>query len=343
MLPTENAVWLGRELQRRFRLPCWQFALTATDANRFAIRLARYLTGRSRILVFNGCYHGTVDETFVSILDGQPISSPGNAGPPVDPTLTTRVVEFNDLPALEAALQYDDVACVLAEPALTNVGIVLPQAGFHPAMREITRRTGALLIIDETHTISAGPGGYNQKFGLQPDILTLGKPIASGVPAAVYGLTADLAARLSSKLGAEADLVHGIGGTLAGNALSLAAMRATFEHVLTPAFYEQTIPMAARYVQGVESVIREFDLPWHITQLGCRAEYGFCESPPINGAQARAAQDSQLSAYLHLANLNRGVLLTPFHNMALFAPSVNAADIDRCTQVFREIVNPLFY
>jgi glutamate-1-semialdehyde 2,1-aminomutase len=343
MLPTEDAVWLGAELERRFGLPCWQFALTATDANRFAIRLARYLTGRQRIVVFNGCYHGTVDETFISLLDGQPVSSPGNAGPPVDPTLTTRVVEFNDISALESVLGHTDVACVLAEPALTNVGIVLPQPGFHHALREVTRRTGVLLIIDETHTISTGPGGYTQAFDLQPDILTLGKPIAGGVPAAIYGFSAELAARLSSKLAAEADLVHGIGGTLAGNALSLAAMHAAFEHVLIPAFYEQTIPMATRYVNGVESVIREFDLSWHISQLGCRAEYGFCNPPPVNGTQARLAQDPHLSAYMHLASLNRGVLLTPFHNMALISPSVSPADIDHCTEVFREIVQALIF
>jgi glutamate-1-semialdehyde 2,1-aminomutase len=341
MLPTEDVVWLGAELEHRFGLPFWQFALTATDANRFAIRLARYLTGRSRVLVFNGCYHGTVDEAFVSLLDGQPVSSPGNAGPPVDPVVTTRVVEFNDISALESVIKIGDVACVLAEPALTNVGIVLPEPGYHQALREITRRAGILLIIDETHTISASPGGYTQAFSLQPDILTLGKPIAGGVPASVYGFSANLAARLSSKLKGEADLVHGIGGTLAGNALSLAAMRATFEHVLTPAFYDQTIPMTTRYVKGVETVIREFNLPWHITQLGCRAEYGFCDPPPTNGAQARAAQDAQLSAYMHLASLNRGILLTPFHNMALIAPSITSSDINRCTQVFREIVQEL--
>ncbi len=338
MLPTEDAVWVGAELARRFGLPYWQTTLTATDANRFAIRLARYVTGRSRVLVFNGCYHGTVDEAFISLHDGQPVSRPGNAGPPVDPTVTTKVVEFNDPAALQAALAPGDVACVLAEPALTNIGIVLPEPGYHEALREITRRSGTLLIIDETHTISAGPGGCTQADGLQPDILTLGKPIASGVPAGVYGLSAAVAEQIAAALEREHGLIHGIGGTLAGNALSLAAMRATLQHVLTEAAFARTIPLAVRYTRGVESVIAEFDLPWQITRLGCRAEYWFCPTPPRNGSEALAAQDDELVRYMHLAQLNRGVLLTPFHNMALIAPQVSEADVDLHTQVFRDVV-----
>jgi glutamate-1-semialdehyde 2,1-aminomutase len=341
MLPTEDAIWVAGELHRRFGLPFWQTALTATDANRFSIRMARYITGRSRILVFNGCYHGTVDEAFITIRDGKPLSRPGNAGPPVDPTITTRVVEFNDIPALEAALEPGDVACVLAEPALTNIGIVLPEAGYHDALRGITQRTGTLLIIDETHTISAGPGGYTQAYGLQPDMLTLGKPIASGVPAAVYGFSAEVAHRISAAMKAKGELIHGVGGTLAGNALSLAAMRATFQQVLTQETFDHTIPLAVRYAQGVASVMQEFDLPWHITRLGCRAEYWFRSTPPRNGAEAHAAEDVELARYMHLATLNRGVLLTPFHNMALIAPDVTEADIDMHTQVFRQVVMAL--
>ncbi len=341
MLPTEDAVWLGEELHRRFGLPYWQIALTATDANRFTIRLARYITGRKRILVFNGCYHGTVDESFVTIVDGKPVSREANAGPPVDPTLTTRVIEFNDIPALEAALQPGDVACVLAEPALTNIGIVLPEPGYHAALREITHRTETLLIIDETHTISAGPGGYTQAHHLQPDMLTLGKPIGSGMPTAVYGFSAEVADRISRAIQNEGETIHGVGGTLAGNALSLTAMRATFQHVLTQQAFERTIPLALRYTQGVEGVIQEFDLPWHITRLGCRAEYWFRSTPPRNGAEARASQDDELARYMHLATLNRGILLTPFHNMALIAPDVTEADIDLHTWVFRDVVKAL--
>jgi glutamate-1-semialdehyde 2,1-aminomutase len=341
MLPTEDAIWIGEELDRRFGLPFWQVALTATDANRFAIRLARYITGRDQILVFNGCYHGTVDESFIVLQNGKAVSRPGNAGPPVDPTITTRVVEFNDIPALETALGSGKVACVLAEPALTNIGIVLPEPGYHQALREITRRTGTLLIIDETHTISTGPGGYTQAYGLQPDMLTLGKPIGSGIPAAVYGFSTEVANRISTAMQKEEGLLLGIGGTLAGNALSLAAMRATFEHVLTEQAFKHIISLAKRYVAGVESVIEAFELAWQITRLGCRAEYWFQDTRPRNGSEALASYDSELARYMHLATLNRGVLLTPFHNMALMAPDLAEADIDFHTRIFSEVVEAL--
>jgi len=342
MLPTEDALWIGRELQRRFGLPYWQLALTATDANRFAIRLARQITGRKTILVFNWCYHGTVDETFVTLEDGKAVPRRGNIGPAVDPSITTKVVEFNDLAALEAALADEDVACVLAEPVMTNIGIVHPQAGFHEALREITCRTGTLLIIDETHTICTSPGGYTAAYNLEPDILTLGKPIAGGVPAAVYGFSAEVAERIRANLSVDLADTGGIGGTLAGNALSVAAMKATLEHVLTQEAYDHTIPLAERWTAGVQSVIDDYQLPWHVTQLGCRAEYWFCEDAPQNGGEAVASMDDDLDRYMHLAALNRGILLTPFHNMALIAPQTTAADIDRHTDVFRESVAQLF-
>ncbi len=268
MLPTEDAVWVGEELARRFGLPCWQCAVTATDANRFAIRLARHVTGRPKILVFNWCYHGTVDETFATLVDGRIVPREGSLGPPVDPALTTRVVEFNDLPGLEAALAHGDVACVLAEPALTNVGIVHPEPGFHAALRALTRRSGTLLIIDETHTICAGPGGYTRAHGLEPDILTLGKAVAGGVPGAVYGFSAAFAERVQARSRLETADTGGIGGTLAGNALATAAMRATLEHVLTEASYRRTIPLAERFARGVEGVIADERLPWIVKRLG---------------------------------------------------------------------------
>ncbi len=342
MLPTEDILWIGQELERRFGLPYWQLALTATDANRFAIRLARQITGRKYILIFNWCYHGTVDETFVTLDDGKAASRRGNIGPAIDPVFTTKVVEFNDLAALEAALSDGDVACVLAEPVMTNIGIVHPQAGFHDALREITRRTGTLLIIDETHTICTSPGGYTAAYNLQPDMLTIGKPIAGGVPAAVYGFSTEIAERVRANLSVDLADTGGIGGTLAGNALSVAAMKATLEHVLTQATYDHTIPLAERWAAGVQSVIDEYQLPWHVTQLGCRAEYWFCENAPQNGGEAVASMDDDLDRYMHLAALNRGILLTPFHNMALIAPQATAADIDRHTEVFRESVAQLF-
>jgi glutamate-1-semialdehyde 2,1-aminomutase len=341
MLPTEDAIWVGEELSRRFGLPFWQMALTATDANRFAIRLARHVTGRPRILVFDWCYHGSVDETFITLRGGVPGPRSGTLGPPVDPAVTTRVVEFNDVGALEEALAARDVACVLAEPAMTNIGIVHPAPGFHEALRDATRRTGTLLILDETHTICAGPGGYTRAHGLEPDVLTLGKPIAGGVPAAVYGLSAELADRVRRSIRPEESDTGGIGGTLAGNALSLAAMRATLAHVLTEEAYARTIPLAQRFSDGVERVLAAHRLPWHVTRLGCRAEYWFSPTPPRNGAEAAAAVDAELDRYMHLAALNRGILLTPFHNMALICPQTTEEDIDLHTRVFEESVAPL--
>ncbi len=341
MLPTEDALWVGEELTRRFGLPYWQFTLTATDANRFSIRLARAITGRSRVLVFNYCYHGTVDETFISLWDGVAGPRRGNIGPPVNPAVTTRVVEFNDLAALEEALAFRDVACVLAEPAMTNVGIVHPEPGFHASLREITRRTGTLLILDETHTICAGPGGYTRAHNLEPDFFVLGKPVASGLPAATYGFTAEVAGQIQARMSLEDCDVGGIGGTLAGNALALSAMRATLEDVLTPAAYNRMIPLAERFTDGVAAAIEGAQLPWHVTRLGCRAEYLFTALRPRNGSEAAAAMDFALERFMHLYALNRGILLTPFHNMALMSPATTAEDIDAHTGVFREAIREL--
>ena len=338
MLPSEDALWVSQELSRRFGVPSWQFALTATDANRFSIRLARHLTGRPKVLVFNWCYHGTVDETFATLVDGVVGPRSGNLGPPVNPSETTRVVEFNDVEALERELAHGDVAVVLTEPALTNIGIVHPEPGFHDAMRELTRRHGALLAIDETHTICCGPGGFTAAHGLEPDIVTIGKPIAGGIPAAAYGFSEEVAARLGGRIELEDVDVGGIGGTLAANALSLAAMRATLGEVLTAEAFARMIPLAERWTDGVEAGIAEAGLPWHVTRLGCRAEYLFGPERPRNGAEAHAAGDVALERYMHLFALNRGILLTPFHNMALMSPATTEADVDRHTEVFREAV-----
>ena len=341
MLPGASAEAVAALLAERFGLPSWQFALTATDANRFALRLARSLTGRSKVLVMNWCYHGTVDETFAVLDDtGAVVPRPGSTGAAVDPALTTRVVEFNDLDALDAALAHGDVACVLTEPALTNIGIVLPEPGYLEALRERTRAAGALLIIDETHTICAGPGGYTAAFGLDPDILTIGKPIAGGVPMAAWGLSAELAERAGAMFMSDDTDVSGVGGTLAGNALSLAAAQATLSTTLTAADYEHTIALATRWTAGVAEVIERAGLAWHVQQLGCRAEYWFCP-PPRNGGQAAAAVDHDLDAFMHLWCMNRGVLLAPFHNMALMAPATTAADVDRHTEVFASAVEAL--
>jgi glutamate-1-semialdehyde 2,1-aminomutase len=341
MLPTEDALWVGEELARRFGLPYWQFTLTATDANRFSIRIAREITGRPKILVYNYCYHGTVDESFISLRDGVAGPRRGNIGQPVNPAETTRVVEFNDLGALEAALAHGDVACILAEPVMTNVGIIHPDPCYWQAAADLARRHGTLLIFDETHTICAGPGGYTREHGLGPDLFVIGKPIASGLPAGTYGCSAEVAEQITRRIQLEDCDTGGIGGTLAGNALSLAAMRATLEHVLTPGAFEHMIPLAKRFTDGVAAAISEAGLPWHVTRLGCRAEYLFHPHPPRNGGEAAAAVDFELERFMHLYALNRGILLTPFHNMALMSPATTIADIDLHTRAFSDAVHEL--
>jgi len=341
MLPSEDALWVGQELTRRFGLARWQFALTATDANRFAIRLGRALTRRPKILVFNWCYHGTVDETFATLDGGAVHSREGNVGPPVPLAETTRVVEWNDVEGLERELQQGDVACVLTEPALTNIGIVLPDDGFHDALRELTRTTGTLLAIDETHTLSAGPGGCTRAWSLEPDIVTIGKAIGGGMPAAAFGVSAELAERVAERTDADYEDTGGIGGTLAGNALSLAAVRATLEHVLTEETFAHTIPLAERFATDVAETIEGEALPWHVTRLGCRAEYRFRPTAPRTGADAADAIDDELDRYMHLYALNRGVLLTPFHNMALISPATTLADVETHSAVFAGAVEEL--
>jgi glutamate-1-semialdehyde 2,1-aminomutase len=322
------------ELHRRFGMAKWQLTTSATDANRFVLRFARHLTGRPKVCVMEWCYHGTVDET-LAVLDaeGAVVSRPGAIGPQVDPALTTRVVPFNDLEALDRALAHGDVAALLMEPALTNIGIVLPEPGYHDAVREITRRHGVILVIDETHTISAGPGGCTRAWGLDPDIVVIGKPIGGGFPVAAYGVTEEIAATLDPALrGHDAD-VAGVGGTLAGSAMATAAVRATLSTTLLDADYDRMIPLATRWTDGVAAAIAEFGVSWSVQQLGCRAEYWFCPLPQ-NGAAAAAAVDEDLDAFMHLWALNRGILMTPFHNMALLSPAHEEADVDRHTEVF---------
>jgi glutamate-1-semialdehyde 2,1-aminomutase len=342
MMPTENAAWVGRELERRFGPARWSFTLTASDANRWAIRLARHVTGRPKILVYAWCYHGSVDETFaLPGPDGEAVSRPGNVGAPVDLAATTRVVEFNDLDALDRALAHGDVAAVLMEPALTNIGIVLPEPGYMEGVREVTGRHGTLLINDETHTFSAGPGGATGAWDLKPDMVTIGKSIAGGIPMGAYGLDAAVAERLHAL--DDIDLIDtgGVGGTLAGNALSIDATRATLEQVLSGAAFESMIARATRYTAGVNEAITELGVPWSISQLGARAEYRFASPAPTDGSSSEAAGDSELEDYLHLHMANRGVLITPFHNMALMCPATTDADVDRHTELFFEAVQAL--
>jgi glutamate-1-semialdehyde 2,1-aminomutase len=343
MLPSVDSIVVAEEMTRRFGVSHWQFTLSATDANRTALRIARQITGRHKILVFSYSYHGTVDETFaVRTADGSTHSRPGNVGPAVDPAVTTRAVEFNNLSQLDEALSDRQVACVLAEPAMTNMGIVLPEAGYHEDLRALTRRYGTLLIIDETHTFSAGPGGCTQAWGLAPDMLTIGKALGGGVPCGALGMSAQVLERLGQQHDADYEDTGGVGGTLAGNALAAAAMRATLEQVLTPQAFERMIALAGRLRESIEHLIRAEQLPWNVTQLGCRVEYSFLPRAARDGSSAHAGADRELESYLHLYLLNRGVLITPFHNMVLISPATTAADMEQHEQHFAGAVREIF-
>jgi len=343
MLPSRDAAVAASMLAERFGVPSWQFALTATDANRSLIRYARQVTARPKILVIDFCYHGTVDEAYATLdEDGAVVERRGTIGAPVPPSLTTVVVPFNDVVALEAALRPLDVAAVLIEPAMTNIGIVLPDPGWHAALRALCDETGTILIIDETHTLSAGPGGMIARDGLQPDAVVVGKSIGGGIPAAAYGMTERFAREVRDSLDLEDIDVGGVGGTLAGNAVSLAGIRATLGEVLTPEAFVGMIDRATEWTAGVQASIDEFNVPWQVTQLGARAEYSFRATAPHDGREAADADDFELQQYLHLHALNRGVLITPFHNMALMSPATTPADVERHTVVFREAVVSLF-
>lgn len=339
MLPTEDAQWVAKNLTERFGMTKWSFSLTATDANRWAIRLVRAITGKPKILVNAYCYHGSVDEALIVVgPDGEGMSRPGNVGSPVDVTETSRVAEFNDLEGLERQLKHGDVAAVLMEPAMTNIGIVLPEPGYLAGVRELTRKYDALLIIDETHTFSAGWGGMTMRDGLEPDVFVIGKAIAGGIPTGTYGLSESFAARVLERTDLDLVDMGGVGGTLAGNPLSVAAMRATLENVLTKENFAAMIDLATYFTQGVNALFEKYDLPWSINQLGARAEYRFAKPYPITGTAAYESADAELEDFLHLYLANRGILLTPFHNMALMCPTTTKADVDRHQEVFEEAI-----
>ena len=338
MLPTADAAIVSSELSRRFGLPLWQFTVSATDANRHVLRYCRLITGKSKIIVIDRCYHGSVDETFATLDDaGNTVAREGNLGAPVALDQTTRVVEFNDLAAMEAALAKGDVAAILMEPAMTNVGIVLPEEGYLYAVEKLAKKYGALLIIDETHTISVGAGGMTADLGLKPDFLTIGKAIGGGIPTGTFGMTHEVAASIAAKVELEIIDTGGIGGTLAGNALSLASMRATLTQVLTEENFARMIELGTRWSDGVDAAIKEYNLPWTCNRLGARGEYLFANSAPRTGREASDAGDFELEQYIHLRMLNDGFLITPFHNMALMSPATSAADVDAHTVAFRKM------
>ncbi len=341
MLPTEDALTVGTLLQDRFDLPHWQIATTATDANRFALRVARAVTGRPKILVFNGCYHGTVDETFVRLADGAAVNRPGLLGQFTDLTAQTRVVEFNDPIALEKALADGDVACVITEPVLTNCCMVLPDPGFHATLRRLTREAGTLLLIDETHTISTGPAGYTGAYGLEPDLFVLGKPIAGGVPASVWGFTEDVARRLDAVRAMTPSGHSGMGTTLSANALALAAMRAVLENVMTPAAYAHMESLAGHLASGLSASLVALGLPWHVVRVGARVEFICAPGPLRNGTEAEGAHAAALEQAIHLALLNRGILIAPFHNMMLVCPATTRDQVDALIAAFTDVVGIL--
>ena len=341
MLPSSDISWVANHLAERFRMSKWQFCLSATDANRFSLRIARALSGKPKIVVNDWCYHGTVDETLV-ILDekGQTVSRPGAIGPQVDPGATTLAVPFNDLDAMERALATGEVACVLMEPALTNIGIVLPQPGYLEGVRRLTKQYGVILILDETHTICAGPQGASRLWGIDADMLVIGKTIGGGIPVAAYGMSSEVAVKVEALMHGHDLDVSGIGGTLSGSALAGAAIRATLTHALRQEDFDIAIPLATRWSTGVQAIIDQHGLPWTVQQLGCRAEYWFSEHPQ-NGAQAAASVNDELESFMHLYALNRGILLTPFHNMALMTPFHSEEDVDLHTSVFSDCVREL--
>jgi glutamate-1-semialdehyde 2,1-aminomutase len=341
MLPSEDALVLGRLLAKRFGLPSWQIATTATDANRFALRVARAVTNRPKILVFNGCYHGSVEETFVRLVDGKPANIPSLAGEFRDLTKGTRIVEFNDLPALEKALAHEDVAAVITEPVLTNCCMVPPEPGFHEGLRALTRKYGTLLLIDETHTISTGPGGYTRRFGLEPDLFVLGKPVAGGVPASVWGMSAEVADRYDAYRQTKVPGYSGMGTTLSANPLQFAAMRATLEEVMTEANYAYMETLAGRLEAGLSAAVARHRLPWHVARVGARVEFICAPGPLKNGGGGLGAHAPELEAAIHVALVNRGALIAPFHNMMLISPATKRAQVDRLVRAFDDIAGTL--
>ncbi len=353
MLPTEDCIWVGQELERRFKLPCWQVLMTASDANRMALKVAREYTGRRLILAFNGTYHGSVDETLCVNIMGHLINVPGLMGPIVpDPSVMTRMIEFNDVDALEKALAPRDIACVITEPVMTNVGIIKPEPGFHEALRELTRKHGTLLLIDETHSMCAGPRGVTGEMDLDPDIFVVGKFIAGGYPAAALGFSREISDWMAARR--PWHVFFGFGGTLSGNATAVAAMRAALEHVLNEENFARMIALAERMEDGLAAIIKEYGLDWYVARIGCRVEFRFLPKPPKNGSEALFAEvpynavdpineglTGPLEALIHLYCANRGILLTPVHEMALVGPTTTEEEVDKYVNTIRDLVKEL--
>jgi glutamate-1-semialdehyde 2,1-aminomutase len=342
MLPTEDALEAGRLLQEVFGPFRWQIATTATDANRFAIRVARAITGRPKILVFNGCYHGTVDDVMVELSGGKTQNRQGLMGQVADLTLGATAVEFNDLAAVEAALKTGEIAAILTEPVMTNSCMVLPDAGFHDGLRLLSRRYGALLIIDETHTISSGLGGYTAVHSLSPDMFVVGKCVAGGMPTAVWGMTDEIAQRYEEANAARPSGHSGMGTTLSANPMQFACLKATLGEVMTAKNYTHMEKLAERLADGLSTAIKRVNAPWHVVRVGARVEFICAPGPLRNGTEAGHAHQPQVEAALHTALLNRGSLIAPFHNMMLISPATKKRQVDRLIMAFNDVLTELF-
>jgi glutamate-1-semialdehyde 2,1-aminomutase len=341
MLPTAKGAELSAMLASMFGLPQWQVTTTASEANRAVIRWCRGITGRKKILIFNGCYHGAVDDVFADLRDGSAVNRPSLIGQVHDIMPTTTVIEFNDTAALEAALRTGDIACVLAEPLMTNVGMVRDAPGYLNTLRQLCSDTGTLLVLDETHTISSGYGGHSGTNGPMPDIMVIGKSIGGGVPCAVYGFSNEVALRMAA-LNAVRPAGHsGIGTTLSANALSIAAMHSMLGQVITRDAYAHMIKMTSRLVGGLNAIIMQYGLDWHVTNVGARAEFLCAPNPPTNGSEARAIMRPELEAVIHLYLANRGILLAPFHNMMLLSPVTSSAQVDHLLQEISNCIGQL--
>ncbi|MFN3281493.1 MAG: aspartate aminotransferase family protein [Tabrizicola sp.] len=342
MLPTEAALEAGRLLTERFGPFRWQIATTATDANRFALRVARAITGRPKVLVFNGCYHGTVDDTFVVLENGRTVNAPGLLGQVNDLSQTAVACEFNDLAGVEAALARGDVAAILTEPVMTNSCMVLPHAGFHDGLRQLSLKYGALLILDETHTISSGLGGYTRVHSLRPDIFVVGKCVAGGMPTAVWGLTDETAKRYEEADARREPGRTGMGTTLSANPMQFACLVATLSEVMTPENYAHMEKLAERLSAGLRKAIERHSAPWHVVRVGARVEFICAPGPLNNGTEAALAHQPQVEAAIHTGLINRGTLIAPFHNMMLISPATKKAQVDRLLASFDAILSDLF-
>ncbi len=341
MLPSVTALEVGTLLSRTFGPFRWQIATTATDANRATLRVARAVTGRPRVLVFNAAYHGSVDETMVTLSNGATIAQPALLGPPFNAATAAVAAEFNDLAGVEAALETGDIAAILTEPVMTNSCMVLPDPGFHAGLRALATKYGALLIIDETHTLSSGLGGYTRTHALTPDIFVVDKAVAGGMPTAVWGMTDPVAARLDAVNAARPPGRSGMGTTLSANPMQFACLHATLTHVMTQAAYARMEAGAARLAAGLSAVIAAHALPWHIARVGARVEL-ICRPVPLrNGTEADLAHAPALEAAIHQGLVNRGVLIAPFHNMMLVSPVTGTEQVDRLVAAVRAVVGEL--